>query len=241
MSLKPLLFCSWNKHFIAPLAEEPSFSTDAGCSLRAVLIAYRGIPISGAAAEVSPAQCPHCRHGAVGGSAPLKAQVCGQCWETESCASRDKRCALSQNKMSKWDLCRNGFSEKLIYWGLKWALHHAWLDVAQKSADLLRVSRHPLGFGSPFAAPSLPAVPTHWQGAEPGLSLNSCLHSRSSVHLLPEVELSSVRWAAAAGAIAFHFPVKNVFSKLSVFTQKISDLWKGHFLSENPSAVEFPN
>lgn len=110
------------------------------------------------------------------------------------------------------------------------------VDVVQKSADLLRVSRHPLGSGSPF--PALPSP--HWEVWSWG-SASAAACTASSVHLLPEVELSSVSWAAAAGAITFNFPVKNIFFQTFCFRTENFRSVKGHLLFENPSAVAFPN
>lgn len=236
MSLKALLFCSRNKHFIAPLAEVLSFCSDPGCSLRAVLIAYRGIPISGVIAEVSPAQCPHCGHGAVGGSSPLRAWVCGK----QKAVPPGRRGVYSiRTKCQSEIFAEMDFQKKLIYWDLKWTLCHAWLldsgCCAEKcwSAEGFQA---PIGLRFPLPSPSFSTL----GGVELGLSLSSCLYS-FSVHLLPEVELSSVSWAAAAGAITFNFPVKNIFFQTFCFRTENFRSVKGHLLFENPSAVAFPN
>lgn len=105
------------------------------------------------------------------------------------------------------------------------------VDVVQKSADLLRVSRHPLGSGSPF--PALPSP--HWEVWSRG-SASAAACTASSVHLLPEVELSSVSWAAAAGAITFNFPVKNIFFQTFCFrTENFRSVKLALFLEFTPT------
>lgn len=105
----------------------------------------------------------------------------------------------------------------------------------------LRVPRPMEGSDSP-SSPSSPSL-TCWKGADWGSTSSSSLGSSSKIHFLPEVQLRSISQCRQQldEPSFLSFQWKICFSKLSISTQKTSDLWKGHFFTENPSAGEFPN
>lgn len=113
-----------------------------------------------------------------------------------------------------------------------------YVDAMQKTAESFQAHG-----GLWFFLFTLFPLPHMSGGRRLGLNFSSSLGSSCKIHFLPEVELRSISQCRQQPDEPSFLSSqwKICFSKLSISTQKASDLWKGHFLTENPSAREFPN